>query len=361
MGSFRFNHAHDGDRRPLNQVAFLAMHDIADNVFATCNFALGKDGGHLESLVSVKDMARTKGVDAETLPESISAKDTLDRGHKKIGPSERIRQRGIRATASMVRELLNGTAIDKVCLLIEHFPSPGAEWLVAARDISLGRLRGFDNMSLTLYAMAFADGPEMKRMIESNLREDVYSLWYAGELDIPSLGKVKDRECPEDDLPPLPNQPHLKLGYVATGKSGASTLAFPDAVLARFKKSDYLCDMWNGFVADNTKRFGSAKHNDKLTQPRTTATGDEQDLEDDGTKDSSQPVHHIDPAGLKSPDDFAETVIAKAPLPTNRKVEVWVSSHDGIYSTWLIAKDGEVTLPKLSTTIFGFGLWELGI
>ena len=68
MGSFRFNHARDGDKRPLNQVVFLAMHDPADNVFATCNFALVKDRGQLESLVAARDMARARGVDVETLP-----------------------------------------------------------------------------------------------------------------------------------------------------------------------------------------------------------------------------------------------------------------------------------------------------
>ena len=156
LGSFRFKCSHDGDKRPLNQVGFLAMLDMCDNVFLSSDYALGKENANAESLLAVKDISLMRRPDHEQLPDGVKAKDTLDRGKPKISHTERIRQRGSKACASMVHALFTGVRLPhNVALLVEHFPTPAVEWLFACRDLNLGMLAGSGHeVSGAIYSMA---------------------------------------------------------------------------------------------------------------------------------------------------------------------------------------------------------------
>lgn len=127
------------------------------------------------------------------------------------------------------------------------------------------------------------------------------------------------------------------MGYVVDGAPGTyPVIAFPQAVRNRFQKSETFLTKWDDFANENVERFGTPP------QPQAGSTLQEDVVVSCADLDTAPPTK--DPALLNVPtsDDLVDMqelmplIVAKAPLPPNRKNDVIVTrGGDGALKTWL--------------------------
>ena len=84
----------------------------------------------------------------------------------------------------------------------------------------------------------------LANQLQSRLATELFDDWFNGKIALPSIGRVKSKNIPSDELPSEPDFPALKVGYFGKTKMGNYTLGFADSIGARFKNNDVLHSRW---------------------------------------------------------------------------------------------------------------------
>ena len=206
-------------------------------------------------------------------------------------------------------------------------------------------------------AVCYAENELVAQSLKYFFLHTTYAAWYQGEVPLPGLGLVGEKNLPLDQRVPLPPKPLLKLGYIPdpTPEAPKPTLAFPSAVQERFMNHEVYVEKWKTFLVENEKKYG---------KPPSAATDPEQRVDPSRHVDLTVKGPQPPPPAVTHPAESMKTLaeldsirLVKAQLASNKKIMIHITEADGVRDVWLdgTSLNENVVLPKLTTALFGFG------
>ena len=272
---------HNDDRRSRSQWCTLAVKDTKSNVFKDTPFAKGLGGGNV-SLVRTRDMVLFEGAnttDSNSVPTNVT-KEELTRGKKQVQPSERARQRGTESCMAVLKDFMQGVDIppNGIIHVVVWNPNHANDWQMAAMQLQLNTMTAnapTPDIPQKVISTSFAETREMQEYFHSVALDEVYALWYDGKINLAGAGRCNSKTIKRDDLPPPPETPALKIGYLATTANPHSfTLGFPTAVVSKFSGNDGLADRFASFTAGIVKELGEPAVQPKQPPKESDASRD---------------------------------------------------------------------------------------